>query len=1132
MFPRRSLNLLGTYFIFIIIIVRAVTTGAMYQMPNMYPAQQTFSEEQMRENADLLNSMKGSWAPSVGGKGILSLRTIPPITTTTGETSSAAIEESDDFGFAFAVEMGPEYQTEFCPSTCHAKVNRSRQCIESAIKCARRRCGQICGESGECCFTADDSHNDSPNVDSSHLTDDSISNNLTSCITARPNLSDHIVSSCPEQDMIAFISNTKEQMLAVQEKRREMDACITCLFADGHTSFITSTFSNKTYCNHHCLRCNEGDILDEANLVLWEKETFCQIIDANKNEGDGITRFDESTAKDNTSLTHFCTSTFLEPEDVIERSCDVRLLGTTFVDSCHPRLDMAVSVDLCLALKMAELCRSFTWPIYDEDTIYRNMFCYMCQANVPTSRRPVVRMHFEGTESYVVTVSLITAISDVDAGASIDDYDDEDDEEEGEEEDGVYSDKEKRGGGGGDGSYDASVEEEADESIVSVMVGDGDTQRCEEGYWREPGEGQCRLITCSSGRNLMLDSNGEVQTCIPQKTTSDISADSYIYVLTMAWYVHTNVSRADRGSHQYDADHKDMKSETESFRKQSKLGRRILHSNKKDRSRKKYSRVRKFPPTSTGLQTQDGPIRGQKYDDSNNSGTFLHGSAGGQSPGIGSSVREHIGNSLEEIGRLEYLFQIYPAEVQQNLSSTVLRPVAMSLLYIAVNRNESVSHVESLLLRKFTGYRQLRLQSQNISSILVLAKHRNESLRSDVESYFPLNKLSGKCCAVSTNIFTNYTKEFRRFSCSDPNETVTFFDSVTSCPHVTFDISEFNTTKRHSLIHTRSRLRLKRHRYLYQGKNEISVCIKDLNEAYQKRRTKRREIPLQLLVEHVLTLSAFPLSMACLLLTFVTYCVFPVLRSVPGKNNMVLIALLFLAQALLLTTPLPRKRSTLCSVLGMALHTSWLAAFTWMSVCSFHMFHVFVVRRASPRPQLSRNWFLFRYVIISSVAVTSCVGLVIITELYASNGRSFGYGERVCYLNSFFLVGVAFLLPLSLILVINLTLFAMTVFTISRIEDVKREAGQERRNIHVYARLSSLTGLCWLLALLAEIPGLQVLRCVSVLVNGSQGVVIFLSYACNRRVIRMWKHLLKNRKGGLSRQFTDTSRQGTMSTSV
>lgn len=272
--------------------------------------------------------------------------------------------------------------------------------------------------------------------------------------------------------------------------------------------------------------------------------------------------------------------------------------------------------------------------------------------------------------------------------------------------------------------------------------------------------------------------------------------------------------------------------------------------------------------------------------------------------------------------------------------------------------------------------------------------------------------------------------------------------------------------------------------------------------------------------------------MICLLIIFITYSLFPSLRTLPGKNNMVMVAWLFIAQLLVLLSAIPSKHSTACAALGVILHYSWLSTTAWTCVCSFHMFHVFVRRREAPSSSRSHTFYLTRYVLAANLFSSAVVCTVITSNLYLSGGHLSGYGGRVCYLNSVLLVGVAFVLPLAVILMVNGILFSLTIFSISRFDDVERLCGRERKNVHIYFRLSSLTGLCWLLALLAEIPGLQALRSFSVLVNGCQGVTLFLSYACNKRVVRMWSNLLKTKSNGLNSKSAEFSRQPTLSSSL
>lgn len=65
------------------------------------------------------------------------------------------------------------------------------------------------------------------------------------------------------------------------------------------------------------------------------------------------------------------------------------------------------------------------------------------------------------------------------------------------------------------------------------------------------------------------------------------------------------------------------------------------------------------------------------------------------------------------------------------------------------------------------------------------------------------------------------------------------------------------------------------------------------------------------------------------------------------------------------------------------------------------------------------------------------------------------------------------------------------------------EDKESLKNVHVCVRLSVLTGATWIISLVAETLGVDWLQFFSILANGGQGVLIFLSYVTTRRVAAM-----------------------------
>ncbi|XP_059173746.1 putative adhesion G protein-coupled receptor E4P [Physella acuta] len=260
--------------------------------------------------------------------------------------------------------------------------------------------------------------------------------------------------------------------------------------------------------------------------------------------------------------------------------------------------------------------------------------------------------------------------------------------------------------------------------------------------------------------------------------------------------------------------------------------------------------------------------------------------------------------------------------------------------------------------------------------------------------------------------------------------------------------------------------------------------------------------------EYILTVVLLAVSMGCLLLTVMTYMCFTKLRSRAGKSNMCLSGSLLLAQGSLLASSHLSGPSWLCTAVGVSTHFLWLWMFTWTFICSFQMFRVFTAKtRGSALTSREETCQFVRQVCLSLLAPLLVVTSVIVTSLATNDDGGTGYGNTVCYLDSTLLIGVALVLPLSLIIVTNLTFFITTVVIIYRVGQLQSKdhaRREDRKNLFVYAKLSSMTGAFWIFAIVAEATDLSALRFLSIVMNGLQGVCIFLSYTFNKRVLNLY----------------------------
>ncbi|BFZ01119.1 hypothetical protein BsWGS_04158 [Bradybaena similaris] len=272
---------------------------------------------------------------------------------------------------------------------------------------------------------------------------------------------------------------------------------------------------------------------------------------------------------------------------------------------------------------------------------------------------------------------------------------------------------------------------------------------------------------------------------------------------------------------------------------------------------------------------------------------------------------------------------------------------------------------------------------------------------------------------------------------------------------------------------------------------------------------------------YLLTLICLLLSIVCLAFTLVTYFLFPVLRSVAGKNNMFLSESLLLAQVSLLGTSHVPETGFLCTFLAICTHFLWLSMFCWCFTCCFHMFCVFTAKtRSLPSTGNSEMTYIIKRIVACSAIPGLTVTGVITTNYAISEGQFMGYGNTSCFLDSQITLIITLVAPLCLILLFNFIFFSITVIKIYNVRKLQTSEFRkdDRNNLYVYVKLSSMTGIFWILSVISEATDNNPLRFIAIGLNGLQGVFIFLSYICNRRVLRLYQKLL-----GLEKYATTTS---------
>lgn len=256
----------------------------------------------------------------------------------------------------------------------------------------------------------------------------------------------------------------------------------------------------------------------------------------------------------------------------------------------------------------------------------------------------------------------------------------------------------------------------------------------------------------------------------------------------------------------------------------------------------------------------------------------------------------------------------------------------------------------------------------------------------------------------------------------------------------------------------------------------------------------------------ILTIICLAFSLASLLLSLIVYSVLPSLQTVPGLNNMALFISLIIYQSLTLLNSLTEIQiKWVCTMIGIVLHFSLVSSFFWMFVCTFHMAKTFVFLRIKSSSEMASSKFAIYLIAVEFVSFLHVVG-VYVYSLSVGDVSPTGYGGKPCYIQDhkaiLYFVGV----PLAGVVIADISMFIVVVVKISRLPDMSLSRQYERKNIVIFVKLSTVTGITWMFAFIYQLSSVKLFGYLFIILNASQGVFIMVAFVVNRRVFGMLAH--------------------------
>ncbi|KAH3800157.1 hypothetical protein DPMN_153785 [Dreissena polymorpha] len=333
-----------------------------------------------------------------------------------------------------------------------------------------------------------------------------------------------------------------------------------------------------------------------------------------------------------------------------------------------------------------------------------------------------------------------------------------------------------------------------------------------------------------------------------------------------------------------------------------------------------------------------------------------------------------------------------------------------------------------------------------------------------------------------------------------------------NCPLVVLNSTEINPIENNAL-------RLKNgaiidSKYVNYGKHRLTnetfeVCWEMYKTSVNGSKTRQNDRSTDrkpVTATGILSLACMIISVTCLLITLVTYFLFNELRTQPGINNMGLSISLIIAQVLFQFGKEQHANvpSWACELIGALVHFFWLLVIFWMNICCLHMFRAFTTMQASSFKQ-SYVWKTCVYTVYTFVGSLLFVAINITVTVVNTSNADVGYGEGKCYISMLEMVGYTFSLPVLLIILSNLAMFCIVIVKIKRNPTVQSSAKSKRNYLTIFAKLSTLTGLSWIFGFIYTYTGLPVFEYLFIILSNGQGVFIFISFVCSKRVYTLYK---------------------------
>ena len=264
----------------------------------------------------------------------------------------------------------------------------------------------------------------------------------------------------------------------------------------------------------------------------------------------------------------------------------------------------------------------------------------------------------------------------------------------------------------------------------------------------------------------------------------------------------------------------------------------------------------------------------------------------------------------------------------------------------------------------------------------------------------------------------------------------------------------------------------------------------------------------------VVTIICVGISIICLVTRIILQYFIFLFRNTPGKLQLHLTVAFLLAFIMLLVGPFVSNLPDACTTAAILMAYGFLAAFTWMNVIAVDTWLVFRPSSAFSRSDEEQRSLIVHFALgwgISAVLVVLSIGMNY-SDVDVNFRPEFG-GSRCWYTQRYAML-IYFAVPIAVSILVNICLYVSTSINLHKaFRNTMNVIKAEEYHFGIYVRLFILMGITWMFGFISAFTDQIVIDFVFVILTSLQGLFLFISFVCNKRVLAEVK---KKTKSGTS----------------